>query len=515
MHLEEKYKSCRILLALAVIVIPAIITCLMLYFYFHSTLFNYLPSSNDEIRNYREVLTFSQVGFSGGYYSYEEIPAIARSPIFGAHGPFFEIFYGAIGRVFGWQPYSGPIYNIALVTLALCILIYITRPDKKQLVMMGLVITSFWPMLLFLPTTMQEGLHLAIAIVLAGFIYVLLSKNGQAPAHYKILTLLLILIASLIKPTWSFLLIPYYILISENQSHTIRIQTIIFGVFLILIIFLLYSFWRTPFPFSFRTNLLQESTSSFSKGSLFFIEHAKNSLNNLISLKNGNILQISQRYLFMFLLLLCSFGGFFLLKRVSRKGDLSGILELKRELFFHIFNLGSIFFSVLLFYDVFGDRDYRNCAPFLLISLLTFILWKKRFGVVILIVLSNLFLFPTFSKVYKEYLLPDYVYDLKGIEKFRNSIKDFLVYKANTNPWCNTLLYFAPNRIIHPYLIHIPPGLGISVVYTISRLQLPIKSKYILSNNQDLQPLSDKVNFQLLNSTPVGNLFLNLDSQCQ
>src|SRR5262245_38029134 len=90
---------------------------------------------NDALGYWRTVLTFSQVGFQGGYYTFNELPAPASFTHFYVYGPMYPLIYGTLGRVFGWYPVTGVIINLGLVSAAIVGFITLTRPDKRQLIL--------------------------------------------------------------------------------------------------------------------------------------------------------------------------------------------------------------------------------------------------------------------------------------------------------------------------------------------------------------------------------------------
>jgi hypothetical protein len=498
-----------------VILAPAFITSLLVRLYFGASLYDFFPgASNDEMDYWYETFTFSKVGFKGGYQTFEEHPALAKFSHFESHGPMYPMVYGTLARIFGWHTHSAPLFNLAFVTLAVLIFIYVVKPNRKQLVMLGLVLVTFWPLLLFLPTNMQEALHQAIAIILAAMFYRLISSKDQVSFKFKYLFFFLILFASLFRPTWSFLFIPFFVLFYKDKSIRNLSYGILKGTLWIIISFLVSFYWNAPYPNEFLTRVAQLLTASIPNGIHFFLVHAKSNLIRLASLHKVNALEILQKYQILYLLLLYTIVGIYLWICELRKKELGRLPETKWEILFQLYNLGIILIAVVLFYDVSELRDYRVCAPYLLVTLLLLVALDKKSWLVGLIIFSNLIFISFFQKTYKERLLNNFIYDRQSVVSFQKSVKDLIVYKENSNPWCNTLLSFIlPEPLPYQYA-GLPPGLGVSYVYFPKQLQTPIKSKYLLLDTNGYGFLNGKTNIKLLGKTPLGNLFLNLDSEC-
>ena len=73
--------------------VPVMIIVLVRWFYgvpisaFH-------PVLNDEVSYWHQALTFSRVGFHGGYYTLGEVTNASGFTPFGPHGPGFAVAYG-------------------------------------------------------------------------------------------------------------------------------------------------------------------------------------------------------------------------------------------------------------------------------------------------------------------------------------------------------------------------------------------------------------------------------------
>ena len=142
--------------------------------YFH-------PDSADAVMYWHQIKTFAAVGFSGGYYTVGEEAAPASFTHFYTWGPWYIALYGLIAKAVGWTLWSPMLFDVAAVTLALLGGLLLMRPSSRQLVLVLLVLLTYWPLHLYLPRAMQEPFHYAVAILLAGIFYRLLVHEGAVP----------------------------------------------------------------------------------------------------------------------------------------------------------------------------------------------------------------------------------------------------------------------------------------------------------------------------------------------
>ena len=131
------------------------------------SLANFTPVTSDEIGYYLQINAFVHHGFQGGYFTISEHPARAAFSHFGVHGPLFPVLYGALGKLLGWHFYSGPLFNVLFVTLAIGIFCLVVRPNVWQSVLGALFLATFWPFYQELVSMMQDPVHWAIAILIA------------------------------------------------------------------------------------------------------------------------------------------------------------------------------------------------------------------------------------------------------------------------------------------------------------------------------------------------------------
>ena len=203
-----------------ILLLPALSLTGLASVYLGQSLANFHPDTSDAIMYWHQIKTFVAVGFSGGYYTVGEEAAPASFTHFYAWGPWFIALYGLIGKVVGWNLWSPMLFDVAAVTLALLGAVLLIRPNSRQLVLMLLVLLTYWPLHLQLPRAMQEPFHYAVAIMLAGIFYRLLVHEGAVPHRLLGAALVMILGAGLVRPTWAVLLLPLVTIVVEKRPHS-------------------------------------------------------------------------------------------------------------------------------------------------------------------------------------------------------------------------------------------------------------------------------------------------------
>ncbi len=502
----------KIILLLVIILTPTVITLVLVYWSFQTTIFSMVPYWNDEVKYWHQILTFTHVGFEGGHYTVGERPAFAKFTHFGPHGPTFPMLYGIAGKIFGWQFYTGIIINLILITLSLSFFLYISKLKLSQLFLLEACILTFYPMLLFIPTNMQESLHQSIAIILGGIFYVLFSKNGNIATIWKIVILLFIIVAMLIRPTWSVLLIPFFIIISPKKSNHDILIACLLGCTGIFIEFLVTQYMHAYYPNSLLgPDFLKNFLSDPIDVALLIIRN-KVLINAKYYIPQRNIITLLVYQTSLFIFVLWVWNGITIIKKHFQRYNIIAITTENLEFIFHTFNITFIFLINMIFNQYYGL--YRAVAPHVLLTILILIALQKRTWLIGLIILSNIIILPRFVQLYQDFHKPRFVYDEQIFFDVHHNTKDILVYEEDVDPWCNTLLLIPPPEVeFYRSTLGIPSGIGISIIL-FGELALPPKSKYILLGNRHYGIPQESLNIRLLNTTSFGNIYHNLDANC-
>jgi hypothetical protein len=207
---------------------------------------------NDEAHYWNEVDSFARVGFRGGYFVVNERPAAAGWTRFGPHGPAFPVLYGSLARVLGWREASGPLFNVLALWAGSAVWLWLCRPDTPRLLAAILLTATFWPCLLFIPSTMQEPFHCAIAFVLAGLAYCALcgddSRSPLSPGRAFAAFVVVAALASIFRVSWALVLVPLACVGPRGASGRTRVALAAALAALTGALWVLHQWICSPYP---------------------------------------------------------------------------------------------------------------------------------------------------------------------------------------------------------------------------------------------------------------------------
>jgi hypothetical protein len=497
----------RWLLAFLVGVAPALLTLALIGGYLKRSLFDFRPTLwNDQVYYWHQILTFSKVGFNGGYYMfYERAPSIDFFR-FGGHGFLYPLLYGTLGHIVGWETYTGILFNMAAIALAIWIIIYIARLDRIQILLTGLFLLSVWPVLLLIPTIMQESLHQGGGIILAALFYRLLRRD--MPRWLFIAGIAFLVLISLMRFSWVLMFLPFFVLSLKKWTWPNLV-----GVCLVSGIV------------AFCVVMIFQNTSAPGTGSIFARVGALAStplegiqvIWNAVKLNLGNTFRVD--YIqqidldkavfaqFFVMILGIGLGGSLFL---SDKSPAKISFAPSRLWLFYLYSLISIFAASLIFY--LSNGYMRVFTPYILLSGMLLIAFK-HFRLVMALIVIGLLGSGLFLRTYRdEFIANFFPYKPGQIEQLRAPFKQYLVYDEQTDPWCNTLLtqaQFLDNRVTL-----VPAGIGVSFFVTVGEQPFPIKSQYLMLDPHSYEVLRDHVNLAFLTDISGGKLYRNMDVDC-
>ena len=504
-----------------ILLVPALSLTGLASVYLGQSLANFRPFFTDAIMYWHQINTFVAVGFSGGYYTVGEEAAPASFTHFYTWGPWYIALYGLIGKGVGWTLWSPMLFDVAAVTLALLGGLLLMRPSSRQLVLVLLVLLTYWPLHLYLPLAMQEPFHYAVAIVLAGIFYRLLVHEGAVPHWLLGAALVTIIGAALVRPTWALLLLPLVTIVVEKRPRGCaprgsRFRQMFCGwpfltaCAVVAGIFLLSRYVAAPFPHRVMSDLQVLLSSPIdgvqrllavttAQGMTYLWPDVENPVWTLL------------RYQALGIVLWMTVLAF------RRRGNDAGQGAPGRppwrwaERCTHILNLSLIVLLVLMLWRVGHEGDYRIVAPHLLLSLLL-LAACGRGRVVAVAVLAGLLLTPSFLAEYKGMARRQFEDVQARIDAFAAQTAGTLVYQAQDDPWCNTILLPLRTAFLAEALA-IPAGIGLSFDFDdLSRSEL--KSRYVMVDDRNREFLTGTFDLQFASATALGDLYRNAGRSC-
>ena len=504
-----------------ILLVPALSLTGMASVYLGQRLADFHPADTDAVMYWHQIKTFVAVGFSGGYYTIGEEPAAASFTHFYAWGPWYIALYGLIGKAVGWSLWSPMLFDVAAVTLALLGAVLLIRPNSRQLVLMLLALLTYWPLHLYLPRAMQEPFHYAVAILLAGVFYRLLVHDGAVPNRLLGTALVAILGAGLVRPTWAVLLLPLATIIVEKRSHgcatngswfrqVVGNWPLFVAGAVVAGMFLLSRYVAAPYPqpVMFDVQLLLSSpvdslprlfAVTIKQGMTFLWPDIVNPLRTLLRYQALGIV------LWMTVLTFRRHGN------KAPQGARVRPTWRRAERLTHILNLSLIVLLVLMLWRVGRSMDYRVIAPHLLLSLLL-LAACGRGRVVAVMVLAGLLLTPSFLAVYNDRVPRQFTDEQARIDAFAAQTAGTLVYRAQGDPWCNTILLPERSAFL-PEALAIPAGIGLSFYFD-NTSPSELKSRYVMVDDESRDTLTGAFDLQFASTTAIGDLYRNAGISC-
>ncbi|HEX5808679.1 MAG TPA: hypothetical protein VFY25_08430, partial [Anaerolineales bacterium] len=393
--------------------------------------------------------------------------------------------------------------NWALLVLAIIFFTYFAKLEPAQIVLTGFVAVMTWPVLSYLPLTTHETLNQAIAFFLAvGFLKLLADqKHISLPARG--LFIVFIYVASLVRLSWGLLLIPA-IFYSLGVKLWRRIfLAVSLGVALYISTILITGYLLPPATNSIYSTLLE----SLVRGPQVLVARFSDQFTQMF---RARALTTSIAVLFQIAVIIG--WSVFRLIRLIRERYLP-VTILQSRTVFDIYTVGTLLLTGLIFYLHAGFA--RTFAPAILLVCLLQVARKDYRFLATLLALNAVFFFSHLGPQAgaSRLLRADFATNFPDQASVRSTLERWIVFDpAARNPWCNTVL--VPLAFYDRRLTLVPPGIGISFVTEEYPIQTPLKSKYLLFDENTYSRLDDQLNIRLLESSSIGKLYYNLDSGC-
>jgi hypothetical protein len=466
------------------------------------TLWDCLPIWHDEISYWNEMSVFRRAGWNGGYTVTNQATARANWVHFGSHGPFFPALFGTLTRVTGLRLWSIPVLNAALLTCCVAAWLATCRPSGAQSWIGALVVLTFWPLILYLPTSMQEVTHYALAFLLAAALVWAVRGSGSKPAI--ITTLLLVVAASQLRVTWCWLALGVLWIAWQPRSWLQWLGLLAIAAAVIGALYAEALWLYAPFP-NFMREFLDGLAVAPGASLLLVVRHALKNMARYLSPTRDTWLQVGLRYQ---VLMLAGASAYHLMRlaEADRRQPRSTPAPNARLAFgFVLLNLACIVLFVIAMYDVMDWRDYRVVAPHLLLSLLVLVgsaarQWLGGYAIV------SLVLGCLVPAQFLAFHAPRIAYDRGAIPAFGRQVSDFVRFNEGASGWDNTLLLHI-DRLNSPLLTALPPGIGISIAYRWPDQPYPPRARYMLLTRMEAATLGVPAHYRRLVITPLGDIY--------
>ncbi len=470
-----------------VALLPGAIVVFLIAVLFGAGPLDFVPIWNDEVVYWNETAVFAKAGWGGGYITvHEQAAELSR---FGPHGPAFAVFHGGIGRVFGWHPYSAFLINLLVISLAA--FVWLRGASQGPSPAIALLLASFWPLLLYLPTNMQESTHFAFAFL---FSLSLGLRNKRAHGIAIAGTTILLTSAALMRPSWALMILPLGWLRARRKgpwaiallvAATLAIVAVAYKAFALLA--------SSGYPNSL--NRLSDAWAVSVTGAVGMVGDMF--IANLLRwFGSGEAWPLVAFRYFVVIFIVLLVVRCMLYRPPSHAHR--EVLELS------LASLLPILAVVLLVGEVESWRDFRVLAPHVLVALLLLTAhtrWECWMWAGTLVGL------PAYYHEFKEFHSLHFTADRTAIDSMRDSLKRGVRFIPGASPWTNTILMHAA-QLQYP-LLGLPLGIGVSYVLDWSSIPGQIRSEYLLLRPEDQVSLAGRARLIPVSETPLGMVYRN------
>ena len=511
-------KLSRSFLVALLLIWPLAFNLAVSWVFFGTTLTEFTIETSDEVKYWLEAAAFKTAGFSGGQFGNDHLVARADFAHFSSRGPYYAVLQGSIGKLIGWQNYTPVLTNLFFLLAALIVYLYLLKPDKKQLFTTWLVMATFTPLYIYIPSAMVQVMHQGLALVIAALFIRWVRSGPDRDRHLLTGLVMVIFAAALFRYSWMVLYLPVLVVaVTKYKKKGILLLlgaiTVLSSVTLASALYIL-----APYPMDIRFQILGALQENLGDGILLIFENAAGNLGNLFE-REGIWIQVFHA---QFGVLIISAIGYLisLLDARRRTGDHTN----DKLRLIHSLNILAIFVVNISLYYVRSSNDYRVWAPHLLLSLVVLLHARPRreFWIVLFLGLFVLLdpgnLLPNFDFANGT----DPAIAFQGTAAFTKEIEGHLEFVPGQNKWCNTVeisKYGLDDPNYRPKLLGLPPGFGYMTTVDWQNTQPEdVQAKYLIFNPEYLENeapgLLKALDLTQLAETSLGNLYLNHNSAC-
>jgi hypothetical protein len=363
---------------LMIILLPVVVNIIQIC-YTKQNIFNFsLSYYNDELVYFHSGRQIAENGYVTGINGYND--TTSENFNFNGWGAANTLFLGILYRLFGIVTFMTPVYiNLLLYLFASVYFAYVAAKEKISIVNILLAVGTFSTVVLYLFSAMMEIVHISFAIIFASSFISLLRGNFQKtnkreekkirmverwlPKLFINITILLMIIAILLRPLWGCILFAYLSLVLNKKLN--KVYSLFFSFFISISITAIsyLIFKKTSAPYLYDTmsfdmtnalKIIMEACYQIIIGTARYI-------------KNGHIFNFK---IFNDLIYKCCIPLSLIISMLLL--SIEGIRNLKNEKFIILsiceFVLLSTFFTTIIFYSY--EQVFRMVIPFMIFIVL-------------------------------------------------------------------------------------------------------------------------------------------------
>lgn len=185
----------------------------------------YLPKmylGNDELIYVKQVAGTLKYGMPLGYFGYNESHAIIGS--YSCWSPVLLIGWILFGSIIGWNSTTIILINALLLSLAFVCMYFLIRPDKKQMLQIGLIYASATWITRFVYTAIPETICYSLSIVL---VCLVIKSIKEYSKHNIIFQFIIVFLLTIMRPFYLALIVfPIWILWKNRSKGRLFVSII-------------------------------------------------------------------------------------------------------------------------------------------------------------------------------------------------------------------------------------------------------------------------------------------------
>lgn len=455
-------------------VLPAAFALGFIRVSFGVSIMDFMPHYDvDQYIYWHEMATFATSGFQGGHYGVNELISPLKG--FGPHGIGIAMVYGFLYSLMPWLGFAAlPVMNVLFMTLALTAYAWLGRPGLGKVIVVCLAVALYPPLMLYLPTSFQDGFHCAAAIVLAMvFIRLITKRNDPGQMAFRLGAGVFLLCLCFIRYTWAVCFVPYCFIVLAGRSWRVPLA---FTLTLATSLTILWFFnLFVPAWYGSPQAGVHVSGPLLSDKLLFMLERAAGNLRSLADYTNNRAAAaiIAGGVAFTASGLALSWS------QASWKRD---EVSPGAVVFLIIaMNMAALLAVFILAWTGSGSHLVRLLsANYLFCFIVAFHVFPWR--VFHVFVVYNATLVPLYLGIFQVYHLPGYVNDVarQKVLELSGQISPHLITAGAANPWDKTIYVDVQERGIA--FLGIPPGFGIQTTDGKGK-DIPRLSRYAITSS--------------------------------
>jgi hypothetical protein len=367
---------------------------------------------------------------------------------------------------------------------------------------------------------MQDILHLAVAVVLAGIFAALLSRTSVSRAvWFRVAAVFFVCAAALLRISWALVLPPLFLLFLPRYTYKTVARALSASAAGILALMATFRWLCAPYP-NIPTAFLMNKLLTLDVAPRVLLLHVWANVQEFKRFYLGLEKMVGYEHLGL-LGLFGVLAGLVLGARIWPSKWTASLRRLNLmdgpgDIFFCCYNQVVITVATVATYYVGNGGAMRLFAAYVPLTLLVAVAGGKRifYYLFVATIGFNLLLSTRCLRQVHELTRDSFSYAARTAA-FRESIRDDIVFTPGANAWDNTLL---ADRL-PPEFAGLPPGIGLSLIISVESLVKP-KSRYIIASGEAVGQAKTNVRLlRTLNELSGGlwlargkepNLYLNL-----